>query len=162
MNETDPRDPMDPRKAAAAALADFKSQEAERGEEQALRESDREKRKRLNKVLQWAVVVICLGIVGYQAPRLADALGGKKKPLRQGSLATDELTDQCIANLWKVSRRLQEGRPVGADLICPASKKPFEIVTTGDDVVARSPRPDLYGFREIRVSKKNPVPELIP
>jgi hypothetical protein len=161
MSNTDHPDPVDPRKAAMEALADFDKKEEERLEDQQARDAGKEKRKTLWLVLQWAVILVCLGVIGYQAPRLADTLGGNEKPLRRGTMATDDRTDQCIANLWRVSKQLQQGGPVGKDLICPASGQPFEIKKAGDDVVARSPRPELYGFKEIRVSKKRPVPELI-
>ena len=161
MSKANHPDQEDPRKAAMEALEDFDKQEDERLEDQETREAEKEKRKTRRLIFQWTIIVVCLGIVGYQLPKLADVLSRKAKPLRQGTLATDALTDQCIANLWKVSQRLQAGKPVGADLICPASKQPFEVREIGDDVVARSPRPELYGFREIRVSKKKPVPELI-
>ena len=161
MTESDHSSPEDPRKAAMEALADFDRKEAERLEEQAAKAAEKEKRKGRRLIFQWAIIIVCLGVIGYQMPRLAGALGSKEKPLRRGTMATDALTDQCIANLWKVSKQLQEGRPVGADLVCPASNQPFEIRTVGDDTVARSPKPELYGFREIRVSKNKPVPELI-
>jgi len=158
---TGPSDSVDPRQAAAEALADFGKQETERLEDQAALTAKQEKRKTLKAIGQWAVIVACLGIIGYQLPGLADALSHREKPLRKGIMATDDLTDQCIATLWKVSKRLQEGKPVGNDLVCPASNKSFVLETIGDDVVARSPAPERYGLREIRVSRKNPVPELI-
>ena len=158
-------DPVDPRQAAVDALKAFEKEEAERQsgrieDQKALAEKEK-KRKAFKAMVQWGVIVICLSIIGYQFPKLTDALSHRDKPLRRGILVTDELTDRCIANLWQVSKRLQEGKPVGADLICPASGKPFVIEAIEDNVVARSPAPERYGFREIRVSKKNPVPELI-
>lgn len=162
MTEIDPANEKDPRKAAMVALADFDKKEAARLEYQKVREAVEEKRKTLRLIVQWGVIVICLGIVGYQIPRLADALGHKDKPLRRGTMATDDLTDRCIATLWKVSKRIQEGKPVGTDLVCPASNQPFEILKIGSDLIARSPKPALYGLREIRVSKNHPVPEVIP
>lgn len=161
MSELNPAAEKDPRKAAIDALADFDKEEAARLEDQGVREAEKEKRKRRRRLVQWTIVIVCLGVMGYQVPRLADTLNRQEKPLRRGTMATDALTDQCVANLWKVSKRLQEGRSVGTDLVCPASKQPFEIKKVGDDVIARSPKPERYGFKEIRVSKKHPVPEVI-
>lgn len=154
-------DRLDPKRAAMEALADYDKEAAERRAAETAREAGKEKGKRLKRLLQWAVIVVCLGIIGYQMPRMVSVLNPKPKPLRRGAMATDALTDRCIAALWKVSRRLQEGKPLEADRVCPASKMPFEVKAFRNDVVVRSPRPELYGFREIRVSKKKPVPELI-
>ena len=153
--------PEDIRQAAEAALKDFDKEAAEQLKAREAREAEKEKCKTRRLIFQWIIIIVCLGIVGYRLPKLADALSRKAKPLRHGTLATDALTDQCIANLWKVSQRIQEGKPVGADLVCPTSKQPFVVRKIGDDVVIRSPRPELYGFKEIRVSKKKPMPELI-
>lgn len=158
MNDSDR---LDPKRAAMEALADYDKEETERRAAETAREAGKEKAKRLKRVVQWTVIVVCLGIIGYQMPRVVSVLDPEEKPLRRGAMTTDALTDRCIAALWKVSKRLQEGKSPGTDLVCPASKMPFEIKALRDDVVVRSPRPELYGFREIRVSKKKPVPELI-
>ena len=160
---TESRDPeaTSTRQVAMDSLRDFARQEAERLEDQTALAARKKMRKAAKVMIQWAVVITCLGIIGYQFPKLTDALDQTGKPLRKGAVDTDARTDRCVAILWQVSKRLQEGRPVGNDLLCPASGKPFVVETMGDDVVVRSPRPDLYGFRQIQVSIKRPVPELI-
>lgn len=162
MNEADGAAAKPPHKSAMEALADFDRETARRLEDQRADEARKNRQKFRWRVFQWTVIAVCLGIIGYQIPQIADALNPNAKPLRRGTTATDAITDQCIADLWKVSRRLQEGKSVGKDRVCPASNLPFEIVRTGDDLIVRTPRPDLYGFKDIRVSKKRPVPELIP
>jgi len=92
---------------------------------------------------------------------LLSAANQDVKPLRQGAYNTDAVTDQCIRNLWQVSRLIQEGKLPDDTLVCPASKKPFMVIQTKMDIIVRSPNPELYGFKDIRVSKKNPVPEII-
>ncbi len=83
------------------------------------------------------------------------------KPLRQDPYNTDVVTDQIIWNLWQISRLIQGGKLPDDTLVCPASKKPFMVIQTKMDIIVRSPNPELYGFKDIRVSKKNPVPEII-
>jgi hypothetical protein len=95
-----------------------------------------------------------------QSPKLAANIGDEK-PVRVGTYDTDAKTDQCIRDLWQISKILQEGKLPGKDMVCPASKKPYVVIRTDSDVVVRAPNPQLYGFREIRVSKGNPIPELI-
>ena len=123
-----------------------------------------ESRRRIKALLwvafQWGMLALCLGIMAFRAPDLIRA-PQEDKPLRYGTYQTDDKTDACIRALWQAAKLLQEGRMPGKDLVCPASQQPFIIERTDDDVVARSPRPQLYGFRDIRVSVKRPVPELI-
>ena len=160
---TEPResDPSCTRQVAMDSLRDFARQEAQRLEDQEFLAQKKEKRKTAMVMVQWAVLIVCIGIIGYQFPKLTATFNSTEKSLRRGTVDTDTNTDRCIAILWQVSKHLQEGRPVGANLLCPLSGKPFVVETIGDDVVARSPRPDLYGFRQMQVSRKNPVPELI-
>jgi hypothetical protein len=124
----------------------------------------RNEREQIKKVLwhawQWGIVVIGLCVLAYQAADLINVLNDKK-PIRKGTYNTDEKTDDCIRNLLEVAKLLQQGNLPGDDLVCPASQKAFLITEENEDVVARSPNPELYGFKEIRVSKKKPIPELI-
>jgi len=121
----------------------------------------RKKRKaRLWTGIVLAVGIISIGVICFQAPELM-SLFKEDWPIRQGTYRTDEKTDQCIRNLWEIARLLQEGKPPGGHIRCPLSHKAYVIIHTKDDVVARCPSPGLHGFREIRVSRKHPVPELI-
>jgi hypothetical protein len=124
----------------------------------------RKEKEKIKKVLwhawQWGIVVIGLCVMAYQVPDLINVLKDRK-PLRKGTYNTDEKTDDCVRNLWEVAKLLQQGRLPGEALVCPASKKAFLIAEEKYDIVARTPDPGLYGFKEIRVSKNNPVPELI-
>ena len=56
---------------------------------------------------------------------------------------------------------VQAGKLPDETLVCPASNKPFLVVKTKTDVIIRSPNPELYGFKDLRVSKNRPVPEII-
>ena len=56
---------------------------------------------------------------------------------------------------------LQEEKLPDNDIVCPVSKKPFVVIKTEDDVAVNVPNPGLYGFKEMLVSKKNPVPTII-
>lgn len=119
----------------------------------------REKKSRAWLIVQVAIILAGIAIIALQTPRLISAVKGER-PLRQGTYATDAQADQCIKNLWHVSKLLQEGKLPGPDIVCPISKKPYEIRGIGDDVVVSCPNPELHGFKEIRVSKKHPVPEI--
>jgi len=120
------------------------------------------KRKRKSRawlVVQVAIIVIGVAVMALQTPRLIAALQ-EDQPLRYGTYATDEQADQCIKNLWHISRMLQDGKKPPADMVCPISNKPYEIRESGADIVVRCPNPALHGFKKIQISEKHPVPEL--
>ena len=124
------------------------------------KEARKERKRKIRVAFQWAIVVMGLMLI---AIRMSDITASFKeeKPLRDGTYETDAKTDQCIKNLWKMARLLQEGKMPEKDILCPASKKPYVVIKEEGDIVVRSPHPELYGFKEIRVSKERPVPELI-
>ena len=119
----------------------------------------RERKSRAWVVVQVAIIVIGVVVMALQTPRLIAALK-EGHPLRQGSYATDAQTDQCINNLWHISKFLQEGRLHTNGMTCPLSNKPYEIRESGADIVVRCPNPALHGLKQIQVSKGHPVPEL--
>ena len=110
-------------------------------------------------IVQVIIILVGVAVMALQTPRLIAALQ-EGQPLRQGTYATDDQTDQCIKNLWHISKLIQEGQLHTNGIVCPVSNKPYEIRTTGEDVVVRCPNPALHGVKHIRVSKKNPVPEI--
>jgi hypothetical protein len=119
----------------------------------------REKKSRTWLVVQLIIILIGVAVIALQTPRLVAALK-EGQPLRQGTYATDEQTDQCIKNIWHISRMLQDGKTPPPDMVCPVSNKPYEITDTDEDIVVRCPNPKLHGVKYIQVSKKNPVPEI--
>ena len=146
--------------AAEDASRGIESRIAEKERQAELKAARKYKRRRSVLLAQYLLIIIGLIVMAIQAPRII-ALFEKEKPLRHGTYDTDSLTDQCIMDLWEISKLLQEGRLPGDDVLCPASERPYEIIKSDSDVIVRSPNPELYGFREIRVSKLKPVPELI-
>jgi len=119
----------------------------------------REKKGRVWLVVQLTIILVGLVIMALQTPRLISAVKGDR-PLRQGTYATDAQADQCIKNLWHISRLIQEGKTPGKDMVCPISKKPYEIKNIGEDIVVSCPNPELHGYKGIWVSKRHPVPAI--
>jgi hypothetical protein len=120
----------------------------------------REKKGKTWLIVQVAVILAGIAIIALQTPRFIAAFKKEGQPLRQGTYATDKETDQCIKNLWHIARLIQEDKSPGPDIVCPISKKPYVIRDTGRDVIVSCPNPELHGFKEIRVSKRRPVPEI--
>jgi hypothetical protein len=119
----------------------------------------RERKSRVWLVVQLTIILVAIAIMALQTPRIIAAVKGDR-PLRQGTFATDAQTDQCIANLWHSARLIQEGKAPGKDMVCPISKKPYEIKNIGEDIVVSCPNPELHGFKKIQVNKRHPVPEI--
>ena len=116
-------------------------------------------KSRKKVVAQWVVLLICIAIIAFQMPKLFAAFK-ENQPLRHGTYKTNTQTDQCINNLWHISKLLQDGKLPGNDIACPASGKPYVIIKTGEDTVARCPNPGLHGFSEISASMLSPCPEV--
>jgi hypothetical protein len=161
MNSKGSQTEADPKSQALQALEEFNQEEIARQQEKVSKEHEKGKKKRIWIIGQWVILIICVGIVLFQIPAIISSMRSDVKPLRQGADHTNALTDQCIKNLWQISRLIQEGKMPGDNIVCPASKKPYVVVKTEEDIIIRSPNPELYGFKDIRVSQKNPVPELI-
>ena len=119
----------------------------------------REKKSRTRLIVQLIIILIGIAVMAFQAPRLVVAFK-EGQPLRQGTYATDDETDQCIKNLWHISRMLQDGKKPPSEIVCPVSNKPYEIKDTGENIVVRCPNPELHGLKQIQASKKHPVPQL--
>ncbi|MEA1935729.1 MAG: hypothetical protein U9M96_02770 [Thermodesulfobacteriota bacterium] len=120
---------------------------------------ERPKKSRVKAVVQCFILLVCIAIIAIQIPKLISAFE-KDKPVRYGTYSTDAKTDQCINNLWQISKLLQEKRLPADNIVCPASGKPYVVTNTGEDIVVSCPAPGLYGFSIIKVSKKHPVPEI--
>jgi hypothetical protein len=119
----------------------------------------REKKSRTWLVVQLIIILIGVAVMALQTPRLIDAFK-EGQPLRQGTYATDDQADQCIKNLWHISKLIQEGRLHTDGIVCPVSNKPYEIRDIGENIVVSCPNPELHGLKHIRVSTRNPVPEI--
>lgn len=133
-------------------------------QKEARKRSDEERRGRREKLwvaAQWGLILVCLAVLAFQAPGAMSAFK-EDKPIRKGTYATDEPTDRCIANLWRVARILQEGKKPGPDIFCPESHRPYGLGAEGEDATARCPNPEKHRVKEIRVSTKRPVPEVTP
>lgn len=124
-------------------------------------EQRKESKQRIWFLAQWGIILLGIVILGLQAP---GALSGfeEERPIRKGTYATDGPADRCIANLWRIAKLLQEGRKPGPEIVCPESRRPYGITMEGEDPTARCPNPERHRVKEIRVSMKRPVPEVIP
>jgi hypothetical protein len=119
----------------------------------------REKKSRTWLIVQVIIILIGVAVMALQTPRLIAALK-EGQSLRYGTYATDAQTNQCIKNLWHISRMLQDGKAPPPDMVCPISNKPYEIRDTGENIVVRCPNPELHGLKHIQVSTRHPVPEV--
>jgi len=123
-------------------------------------EAKKKKKNKMWVVCQCVILAACIVIIAIQVPRLMSSFE-EKKPIRQGTYATNKNTDKCVRNLWHIARLLQEGKQPGTDLVCPETGSAYVVATNEDDTIVRCPNPGAHGFSEIRVSLKHPVPEVI-
>jgi len=119
-----------------------------------------EEQKDNTRKLWGIVLVVSILVFGATLPRLLSSLEDNK-PVRIGDARTDKLGDQCITNLWRISKDLQDTASLNITLTCPASGKDYIILKTKDDVIILCPTPKLHKVRRIRVSRKRPFPEVV-
>jgi len=120
------------------------------------------KRKWLWPAMKIAVLVIALGVIVFQYPRLITAFD-PPKPIRLGSYATDAGADRCIANLWLISKGLGEGSKTPENgMVCPVSVQPYRVEVVDGNRIVNCPDPKSHGLSLLQVSRKNPVPEARP
>jgi uncharacterized membrane protein YqjE len=122
-------------------------------------EARRERNHRLRVILAWCVILLCTGIVLMRIPVLVNLLQSEQ-PIRNGTQATDALTDACIRNLWHQSALMRQGKSPDASLICPVSRKPYRIVEKGGNLTVACPHPDRHGLTELAVSRNRPTPRV--
>jgi hypothetical protein len=135
-----------------------------RREEREINTRNRDAKKRMHgrlwSAFLWSILIFCVSLMAIQIPKVISCFK-EEKPIRIGTYSTDEDTDQCIRNLWSISKSLQEGEMPNEKTTCPISNKPYKKGTEGGNPILCCPNPEKHGFTEIRVSKKNPVPEAI-
>ncbi len=146
--------------AAKDASENIDTKTRERADKENSREEKKRRRKRVVLTVETAVILLCLAVIGIRMPKMIKGFENKK-PLRIGTYETDTITDECINDLWKISKMLQKGQIPDNDRICPVSNKPYEVIRTNNDIIVRCRNTQVHGFGEIRVSKLNPVPEIV-
>lgn len=111
------------------------------------------------KIVISGIILLFIFTAILQAPRLT-TIFKDDKPIRAGTYSTDRLADQCIKNLWHISSLLQKDKVTFSDYFCPASKKPYVIITTDENMIVSCPNPGLHNLTGLSVSKKSPVPKV--
>ncbi|MCK5533915.1 hypothetical protein KAI68_02275 [bacterium] len=130
--------------------------------------SKKTKKTAVIKNKNWKNVLICLfficmGLNAILIPQMINSLKGNKV-IRKGVIKTDKQTDNCIKNLWQISRMLQEGKLPPGNLVCPVSKKVYLVKEDGENIIVFCPTPSRHGqgkFKQIKVSRSSPIPEVI-
>jgi len=146
--------------AAGAAAEDFRQVDQARVAGLQEREGKSKRMARLRIAALWGLLGLCAAVAAWQLPAAVSSFKADK-PLRVGTYRTDAATDACIANLWMISRLLQEGKtPTGA-LACPASGRAYVPHTGAEGVVYHCPQPGRHGLRSLSVSRSKPVPEAL-
>lgn len=108
----------------------------------------------------WAIFIICAGITLIRIPAFQRAFHAPK-PIRVGAYETDARTDACIQNLWQAAKILQERRVPGRELVCPVSGESYKIIKDGNTTLILCPNPEKHRLKNLRLSSKSMVPEVI-
>jgi HPt (histidine-containing phosphotransfer) domain-containing protein len=118
------------------------------------------RRRRYSVVLVVVLFVVAAVVIAFQAPKFVEA-SRPAKPIRVGFADTDEAADRCIANLWRISKTLQEGKTIEASLSCPASGQSYRAEGEGDDRTYHCPNPGRHGLSILFVEKGTRIPQAV-
>ena len=125
-------------------------------------EAKSKKRKPRGKIWSILLSVFIAGFIVVMAIQIPDLMETTKpgKPIRLGSYDTDDATDQCIKNLWQISRLLQEGKTPDASIVCPVSKIPYRVKSMDYNIIVSCPNPEKHRFTIVQVQKATKIPEV--
>ncbi len=150
--------PFQPRadeKYCPQCIVDKQEKIIEKSEEKAPGKKKRDK-KVLLIIFMLLFAAACVAVLIIQIPKILD--GAKPgKPIRQGTYETDRTADECIKNLWVISKALQENKAPDSSIRCPATNEPYRIETAK----AYCPNPDKHDLKSLSVSKETKIPEAL-
>ena len=113
--------------------------------------------EKIQRTILFGALAVIILILVWRFTAIAPLLH-TDRPLRNGTYETDELTDQCIEQLWILSKQLQENRLPDGFPLCPKSARPYVLVQEEDDIVIHCPTPGEHGLNRLSVSRNSPVP----
>ena len=102
------------------------------------------------------LIAACAVVLIIQIPKILDG-ARPGKPIRQGTYETDKAADECIKNLWVISKELQENKVPDSSIRCPVTNQPYRIETAK----AYCPNPDKHNLKSLSVSKETKIPEAV-
>ncbi len=117
-------------------------------------------KSRTGLVIKVMLLCACVVVIAFQLPRVITSIEGDQ-PIRKGTYETDALTDECIENLWKISRMLEEGKLPDDSLVCPESGEPYTVYQDANNPTVVCPNPKAHGLIQLRVSRMFPCPEVV-
>jgi HPt (histidine-containing phosphotransfer) domain-containing protein len=150
--------PFQPRadeKYCPQCIVDKQEKVIEKSEEKATGKKKRDKRV-LWISFMLLLIAACMAVLIVQIPKILDGTR-PGKPIRQGTYETDRTTDECIKNLWIISKALQENKAPDSSIRCPATDEPYRIETTK----AYCPNPDKHNLKSLSVGKETKIPEAV-
>lgn len=113
--------------------------------------------EKIQRTILWSALAVIVLILVWRFAAIAPLLE-TDRPLRNGTYETDELTDLCIEQLWKLSKQLQENSLPDGLPLCPKSGRPYVLVQEENDIVIHCPNPGEHGLNRLSVSRDSPVP----
>ncbi len=116
-----------------------------------------ERREKTRRRAALALIGLVVAVFFLRAVTVAP-LFKPRQPLRDGTYDTDRKTDECIENLWELSRRLQGNTLPDTLPSCPLSGRPYVLSQEEDDTVIRCPNPAEHGLKALWVSLRFPAP----
>lgn len=69
--------------------------------------------------------------------------------------------ENCVLVFWEIAELLKNNIEPDPFKNCAEAGGPNIIAHVNGDIIVRHPRPDMYGYADIFVTKNNPIPILV-
>lgn len=116
------------------------------------------RRTRRLRIVMAVSLLAFAAAVAYSLPGIL-ALASADRPLRDGTLNTDAITDACISGLWAAASQMQETGSVDITLTCSASGAVYVLSGSGDDTIISCPNPATHDLHSLSISVLGGVPK---
>ena len=118
-------------------------------------------KKRQAKILsKWILLIGCSALILVNSVVLVRILAREKtKKFVPPEVSKDATL--CLSNHEHISELLQQGELPPDSLGCPLTGTAYRVTIEGGDTTVLCPNPESHLLYGLRVSKKNPVPEVV-
>ena len=110
--------------------------------------------------IQIAGIVGCFVFIGIQV-----ATNFGRNTLNAAEIAAEERQraqiESCLLVFWEIAEMLKNNQVPRDSMRCGESGLPNIVARVDDDIIVRHPQPELLGYSDIVVSRRNPVPVLV-
>ncbi len=117
------------------------------------------RKHRFPSIFKWLILAVCIGIIAYNLFILSRLFIFKEETFKEPTVDKDAVL--CMANLEEIKELLKKGESPGDTFVCPVSGLAYKIEISGNDTIIFCPNPEKHGFKQLKISLKDSLAEVI-